>query len=860
MTLIENLQSSAQTGYYTKLILNTGNEIEGYIDTITSDSLILANEDNIAGIKYDAIILWQLFPNSCCNEEIVEQDTSTSNDSEDVENENNSFYENEIVKKIDAFAKNDSIITYLHPKDQPITQVPDILKVSKDDEKSIWDSIFSKYQNAIKQDDREKIESLSIELEKLSDQYPECATIAYSTGCLKLKAHNYPDAGKYFDRTFEIDNSKDSLYNAIFCHLVAGDEEKALVDIAKYFYEGKTISHDKLFFEFVILSRNQHEYALFLEIIQSILNEIDSDEEFREQLSLLVGSTIYTLQDTNIPNDYVSDLNTLAKSAVENIEIESYIDIINDINDELKNSEAGNQNEEFNRWLTTDKSEVTDQQDEQLPINEEQQNDNENVDDDKTDFEHNYLYPKFTFGLKKGIIYRFIPVAHNGNIGYGFMEDSQSKKEVHFRNDSIIGNIHLNTLSENIPVLYKSILSKEIEASVDYTASVVISIDMLDNLWDLATHFAHEKDYRSALLEIETILQYDPDNNEAQDKKKRWTNLYNKHSTPYDKIKLNPNTEKEWEDYGNCMIDRKMFAEAIHAFTHISGNPNKSSSWYNKGISYLHNLNYDDAIEHFNTAIEKNKYYYHAIFARGLAYLRDEQFEMALKDFDATLKLRPDYVPAWSHRALAMQFLDNNIEAEKSYNWALLLDENNWTIRAWKAGLLIRMNKIVEAMKIIDDVLENHQPKNAAILFAKGYALQKQNHYSEALDYIEKSLEIEPDNIKALTKRAYVIACLGEYDRAKDAITEAISKKKTNSKSWYYKGVINYMSGNYTAAHEAFKQSLELKPDVSRVIHCKNKAKRKMESANRANNAKGQELEGIIGQINDKFGGLGFHE
>ncbi|PQV41969.1 tetratricopeptide repeat protein [Methanohalophilus euhalobius] len=191
-----------------------------------------------------------------------------------------------------------------------------------------------------------------------------------------------------------------------------------------------------------------------------------------------------------------------------------------------------------------------------------------------------------------------------------------------------------------------------------------------------------------------------------------------------------------------------------------------------------------------------------------------------------------------------MQFLDNNIEAEKSYNWALLFDENNWTIRAWKAGLLIRMNKIVEAMKIIDDVLENHQPKNAAILFAKGYALQKQHHYSEALDYIEKSLEIEPDNIKALTKRAYVIACLGEYDRAKDAIAEAISKKKTNSKSWYYKGVINYMSGNYTAAHEAFKQSLELKPDISRVVHCKNKAKSKMESANRANNAKGQELEG----------------
>ncbi|RSD33596.1 MAG: hypothetical protein CI953_1464, partial [Methanohalophilus sp.] len=96
---------------------------------------------------------------------------------------------------------------------------------------------------------------------------------------------------------------------------------------------------------------------------------------------------------------------------------------------------------------------------------------------------------------------------------------------------------------------------------------------------------------------------------------------------------------------------------------------------------------------------------------------------------------------------------------------------------------------------------------------------------SEALDYIEKSLEIEPDNIKALTKRAYVIACLGEYDRAKDAIAEAISKKKTNSKSWYYKGVINYMSGNYTAAHEAFKQSLELKPDISRVVHCKIKQK-----------------------------------
>jgi tetratricopeptide (TPR) repeat protein len=187
-----------------------------------------------------------------------------------------------------------------------------------------------------------------------------------------------------------------------------------------------------------------------------------------------------------------------------------------------------------------------------------------------------------------------------------------------------------------------------------------------------------------------------------------------------------------------------------------------------------------------------------AYFNRGLAQLRKQEYRGACADFDVVLKMRPDLVDAYLNRALARQGLKQFREAELDLTNALdrggptrlyfvrgrvreQLGDNEGGQRDFQAGL--KTSPTDEKSWISRGYyLAAHDPKAALADFEqalrlnlrsldalqnKAYVLaEKLGQNQQALEALERALQLYPDSVKARSGRGILYARLGQRELA----------------------------------------------------------------------------------------------
>ncbi|WP_048815512.1 tetratricopeptide repeat protein [Methanosalsum zhilinae] len=835
LNIKKELISNIEKELYVKVFLNEGVMVEGYVSNFDDDMILLKNKNVISGISLSSIHSWQVYNDKEQKNTPLKE---TISDEGQKENYNKIKLQEPFIdtyKKLYLFKEsNDSILFRMNPY-EPISKVPDFLKNNDDScSRSIWDRVLAKINIPNVHKDKE-IEQLSNEFATLLKKYPSQSILEYNLGCLKLKSSNYPSAANHFDNTHILSSDRKSLYNSIYAHLQAGNKEMVTLNLAKYLYAETNLIDNKFWFEFSCLCKESKEYWMYTSVVDSILNHIEDIEN----INLIFGSLFFVYEDVSILQNKFQENGEEIK--VLNKDMESTIAVIQSFLDDVQAMDIWIKNDNFNIWMMGESTDLRSAKDTDITQNNDSSI-NLDYDWEYDVFRLKSLFNEFHYNFNRGSIYRCIPVSPDNKLGYGFLRDDSTMNEVHFFYDKVIGLQYLTTTVEiNVPVLYMAVPTNEKNTSVDLSATIIIPIETLDNIWESAFLFAKEKDYESALNELNTILKYHPEYPGINDRKKKWEKLLDKNECRFKRnfnLNFKPKNEQDWTCYINTLFDEKLYSEAISYYDKISATPAKSSYLFRIGLHHYQKKDFNAAISFLTKAIDKNHFYYNAYFARGLVYFKIEKYHEALSDFARALDLRPDHKDVWVHYALSQQLVGKYDHALNSYEKAQAIDSTDWNVRSLKAGLYIKMNKISEALKIIDDILENGDPENPETLFSKGYALQKIKKYDEALFYFEKSLEIKPSNIKVITKKAYTLARLNRFDEALYEIDHAINMNHFNSRSWYYRGVINYFAGNFKTAKNDFEESLKLKPNVSRVESCLDKTKLELKSINDDENIK----------------------
>jgi tetratricopeptide (TPR) repeat protein len=115
--------------------------------------------------------------------------------------------------------------------------------------------------------------------------------------------------------------------------------------------------------------------------------------------------------------------------------------------------------------------------------------------------------------------------------------------------------------------------------------------------------------------------------------------------------------------------------------------------------------------------------------------------------------------------------------------------------------VLYNLGNYSQAIQYYDKALAM-DPHSSYALINKGVALDNLEKYTGALRYLDKALAIDPRNVRALNGKGVALYGLGNYTGAIEYYDKALVIDPRNVKAIYNKGWTLGVLGNYTGAIE----------------------------------------------------------
>ena len=110
----------------------------------------------------------------------------------------------------------------------------------------------------------------------------------------------------------------------------------------------------------------------------------------------------------------------------------------------------------------------------------------------------------------------------------------------------------------------------------------------------------------------------------------------------------------EWFEKGEKAYKAGNFQEAVTNFTKaIQIDPNDAMAYYNRGVAYADQKQYDRAIADYGKAIQIDPNYANAYNNRGIAYKNLKQYERAISDYGKAIQIDPNHANAYNNRGSA---------------------------------------------------------------------------------------------------------------------------------------------------------------------------------------------------------------
>ncbi|MBI2659721.1 tetratricopeptide repeat protein [Candidatus Woesearchaeota archaeon] len=189
------------------------------------------------------------------------------------------------------------------------------------------------------------------------------------------------------------------------------------------------------------------------------------------------------------------------------------------------------------------------------------------------------------------------------------------------------------------------------------------------------------------------------------------------------------------------------------------------ASYYECGVLYKENGDFDSAIKSFKKAIELNKNHNMAFYELGVVYEKQKNYDEAIKNYTESLKIKEN---AEAFQSLGVCCLKKgmNKEAYRNLVRAMLLSPNKYTIYNNLGAVLERNNNLDSAIQMLKLGIKLN-PNNVIGFYNLGVVLDKKGNFGEAIEAYEKAVElghIKSEEIKKRVKQLKgIISSLPSY-------------------------------------------------------------------------------------------------
>ncbi|MEM8897944.1 MAG: tetratricopeptide repeat protein [Bacteroidota bacterium] len=246
---------------------------------------------------------------------------------------------------------------------------------------------------------------------------------------------------------------------------------------------------------------------------------------------------------------------------------------------------------------------------------------------------------------------------------------------------------------------------------------------------------------------------------------------------------------------------------------------------------------YEEAISHYNQAIEKDSTEHVFFLQRGKCEFRLEKYDEAKKSFKSVIRFEPEHVPArvW----LARSFMkEGDLEnAGFYYQQAVEHEKNTMRKVSYKllyVNILMKEKSYKEALKELNEI-EKVDPENPELLFKIAEIYRVESEWEKAEEYYQRVLMTE--RVKSLSQRkqapyhyglGVVYFHLGDSVKAKRAWDKVAFQPYTDwikqhypqdDPEYYYKVAISYyLNDEYTTSLSFLDKVLKLDEDYFKAI------------------------------------------
>ncbi len=169
---------------------------------------------------------------------------------------------------------------------------------------------------------------------------------------------------------------------------------------------------------------------------------------------------------------------------------------------------------------------------------------------------------------------------------------------------------------------------------------------------------------------------------------------------------------------------------------------------YNIGLVYLQNGNYDEAIKHFNRALTLRPNFYLALNALGLTNFMQGEFQSAVAYFEKCLQVNPNFTEARNYLGSVYQELGLLDKAEDEFRKAIA--DETYKSRELPyynlARLYLAQDKNEEALQLVEKSIEINS-RMVMSLNLRGILLERLGRIKEAIESYRKALRINPQDI-----------------------------------------------------------------------------------------------------------------
>lgn len=293
-----------------------------------------------------------------------------------------------------------------------------------------------------------------------------------------------------------------------------------------------------------------------------------------------------------------------------------------------------------------------------------------------------------------------------------------------------------------------------------------------------AKNFYEAGDFKSAQIDLISVLQKSPNNAEA-----RWL-LGHLH---YD-LGDYPGAEKEYLRARKLGIDDNSVLPALadvllgeNKFDDLMAlDPSRLAKIARaevlaaQGAGQAAQSNYDAAEARLKEALALQPASPYVQTKYALLQMVREKPEEALRILGKVLSESSNYAPAWNLKGQLEDAQQRFMEAEQAFTHSIDSRVNNWGDHLQRAFVRIKMRKFPEAQSDIDRA-KTRLNKNHETHYAQGMIYYGEGKYSDAVQAYESALNIRPDHLPSVLFLGISKHALGELEQADALLTKYIA-------------------------------------------------------------------------------------